>query len=146
MKTLWWPAIAACLVLVGCAAPGGPHERFVTGHRPECPGATCKIDVIVECSGTCSATADPKVVVVLNQIAGTKLIQWNLTGEDGFRFADGGVTFESGAPFDCDPPQSDRVVCHDRHNGPGAYSYTLDVVRIDNPTIRIPVDPWVVNK
>jgi hypothetical protein len=144
-RTLW-PAIVACFVLLGCAAPGGRHGGIATGNAPECPGTTCRIDVVVECASSCTAKADPKIAIVLNRVLGAKVIQWNLIGAEGFRFADDGVKFESGAPFQCNSPQADKITCTDQHQSAGAYSYTLGVVKRSDPSMRIPVDPWVVNK
>ena len=139
-------AIVACFVVVGCAAPGGRHGGVAAGNAPECPGTTCRIDVVVECASTCTAKADPKILVVLDRVHGAKVIQWNLTGAEGFRFADDGVKFEGGAPFQCKSPQADKITCTDQHQSAGAYPYTLDVVKRSDPSMRIPVDPWVVNK
>jgi hypothetical protein len=137
-----WPAIAACFVVVGCAAPGGPSTKDISS---DCAGAFCEIDVFAECDGNaCAASADKKILRVRDR--GAIVIQWKLrTGQD-FRFADGGVRFGSGAPFECNPVQADRITCVDHNQGAGTYEYKLDVVRSGSPPTTIPVDPWVVNK
>ena len=139
--------IVACVVLFGCASPGGPGGGMQRTHA-DCTGASCQITVKVDCTATpCVATAIPKELDVLTP-NGTKVIHWKLDAPDGYAFADEKVQFASGAPFNCTAPGAGKkeVTCVDTHGGPGEYGYTLAVVKVADPGSRVPVDPWIVNR
>ena len=141
-RTAGWSVVAACLVVLGCATPRGSSRAAISS---ECHGASCEIDVSVECvSGACAATADKKILVVNDR--GAVVIQWNLRAGPDFRFADTGVRFSSGTPLQCNRPQPAKITCVDTNQGPGTYEYKLDVVRTGNPSTTIPVDPYFVNR
>lgn len=140
-------AVVAAVILLGCASPGAPGAGMQR-TQANCSGASCEIVVSVVCTGSfCAATAQPKELDVLTP-HGTKVIHWRLDAPPGFAFADERVQFASGAPFNCTPPGAGKtqVTCVDRHAGPGEYGYTMAVVKTNDPTSRIPVDPWIVNR
>ncbi len=143
-----WTAAAAVFVLVGCAAehrrgPGGGSESSTP-----CRGASCTIIVNLDCSPMpCRAIADPKRLEV-EPPGGAKVIHWKLQGQPGYAFANEPVQFAPGAPLQCTRPGEGKteVTCVDNHHAPGTYGYTLAVVKTGDPTSRIPVDPWIINR
>ena len=141
-------AVAASVLLLGCMTSGAPGEPGGGTKGPDCTGASCMIDVVVDChSSPCSAMAMPKRLYVATP-NGVKVILWKLHAPDGYAFAEEGVQFASGAPFTCPHPGGGQreITCNDKHEQPGEYGYTLAVVKTGDPTSRIPVDPWIVNR
>ena len=143
-------AIAASVVLLGCGTPGTPWAPGGGMQRTQgdCTGASCQVTVTLTCSGSsCTATANPKELDVLTP-HGNKVIHWKLDAPQEYSFADEAVQFAGGAPFNCTRPGAGKreVTCVDRHDAPGEYGYTMAVVKTGDPTSRIPVDPWIVNR
>lgn len=141
-------AFAASVILIGCAGHRRPGLPGSGKDESPCTGASCQIVVKVDCMvAPCIATAIPKTLDVLLP-HGAKVIHWNLDAPQGYAFADEKVQFASGAPFRCPPPGPGKteVTCTDNHQSSGTYGYTLAVVRTGDPTSRIPVDPWIINK
>ena len=143
-------AIAASVVLLGCETTGAPGGGPGSGMRTQgnCTGASCQVTVTVACTGSsCTATANPKELDVETP-HGNKVIQWKLDGPPEYSFADEAIQFASGAPFNCTRPGTGKreATCVDRHEAPGEYGYTMAVVKTGDPTSRIPVDPWIVNR
>jgi hypothetical protein len=150
-KRLWWPAIAACLVLAGCAAgefgPRGgaemqKHARF---NDQTCGAAVCQIDVRVVCDPDCVGVVDPKVLLIFRE-GGPKAIHWRLKGAPGYVFADERVNLDP-AEFTCLAPGQNQVlvICKDefRQPGPNVYEYQLKIVRRSDGSL-LTVDPWIV--
>jgi hypothetical protein len=156
-RKVWWPAIVACLILVGCVAgpeprdgkASGGHARFNDQHCPA-DAAVCQIDVRVDCTPSpCIAVVDPKVLLIFrDQASRPKKINWHLKGEPGYLFADEEVKLDS-SEFMCERPDASRklLVCTDNftHPQPNVYPYELKVVK-ESGGPALTVDPWIVPK
>lgn len=144
-------AVAASVLLLGCmtsGAPRGPHGGMPKDS--DCNGASCTIHIVVNCDNgpdECDVTAVPKTLYV-GMPRGNKTIHWMLDAPNGYAFADDGAQFGSGAPVRCSHIGSGQkqFTCPDNHQQAGKYGYTLAVVNTGDPTSRIPVDPWIVNR
>jgi len=151
---VWWPPIAACLVLVGCAAGEfGPHggaevAKHARFNDQTCNVAVCQIDVRVDCDPMpCVGVVDPKVLVIFRG-ADPKVIHWKLKGAPGYVFADEKVNLDP-AEFKCVAPGENQVlvVCKDEFNkpNPDVYPYQLKVIKKSDGSL-LTIDPWIVPK
>lgn len=144
-------AVAASVLLLGCMTSGAPGEPGGGKQMaPDCTGVSCTIDIVVNCDNgpdQCNVTAVQKTLYV-GTPHGMKTIHWRLDAPDGYAFADDGAQFGSGAPIKCSHLGSGQkqFTCPDNHQQAGQYGYTLAVVKTGDPTSRIPVDPWIVNR
>jgi hypothetical protein len=147
-----WPAIAACLLLAGCAAGefgprgGAGFEKHKRMNDQTCGAAVCQIDVRVACdASSCVGVVDPKVLLIF-RAGGPKAIQWHLRGAPGYVFANEKVNLDP-AEFSCVAPGENQVlvVCKDEFRQPSgpAYEYQLKVVRKRDGSL-LAIDPWIV--
>jgi len=141
-------AVVVSAFLLGCAAmdhQGGGGSRTVHVRDQVCPGssAVCMIDVNVTCSsGTCTASIDPKVLLIDHGHPNEK-IMWTLNGQ-GFEFPADGIVFSSG--FSCQSQGPRGFKCTNaNYVANSIYPYTVKVTNVANPGSPVTIDPWIVN-
>ncbi len=142
-------AIAACVLLAGCAAMHPRVER--SAKKLDCDGSkACTVTVSVECLHYlgCDISVDYDLVFVSGK--NNKVdIRWQLAGEKGAAFAANGIALDSSV-FQCGPEGEgkDKFVCKNAHPDFGIFKYSVNVTVKDSlfgPRGVQSLDPWVVN-
>lgn len=158
--------MSTALVFGACAVPqssdsgggGGRHDQQGKPryNDPVCNGASCKVDVRIDCNlfgGNCVAVVDPKVLLVIPdnpQSPPPKDIQWKLTGawSNDYEFVDVEIIPGQPTAFKCDPPGPHKreAKCTDKfREDVRSIEYTVHVVKSSGGR-ELTVDPWIVNR
>lgn len=145
-------AMASACVVLGACGTWAQHEHPFVHARvkdPSCDGTKkCEIFVTVACpeaASTCSATVDPKVVLILGR-GRVEHITWTLDGVTGYEFADQGIVIDD-PDFSCDPLGNPKTTfkCTDKHSRQALITYLVNIKAGGGAKPVGSVDPWIVN-
>jgi hypothetical protein len=140
-KKSWLCAALASVGLLGCAATPMQGLQTVGCNA----GGVCKVIVTVV---DCNITLAPDDLPVPPP-RGRKQIHWDIAGSD-YVFAYNGIVIpDPGGEFDQPELSGDgkKFKWGDKHTGPGAYKYSVNVVKTGlNPANCPTRDPRILNQ
>ena len=139
-------AVAASLIVAGCAAP--PFKPFFGSNFKACktPAESCDVAVSVSCPADatkpCTLSADPDLVL-LSKSNGAHLVNWRLEDGGPFEFTADGISFPT--DFACTKRGPFMFVCDTSTTAVfTAYKYTVKAMPRSGSRPVDPLDPWVV--